>query len=175
MNKKITIIIIVLAFISTAVTAQTKMKEYKAGHVFNISLPDYMNKTIGLNDVSAIEYKSEVKEVYGFVIYDLKEDLKLVELNFNSAKEFYDGFMQDFLKDVEKKSISNPVSKKISETNFIEADVEYFDKEANMEIYYLIGIVETKKAFYKVLSWTSKEKKDTFKADFQKILYSLKD
>lgn len=173
MNKIVTLFII--ALISATISAQTKMKEFKAGHTFNISLPDYMNKTMGLNDVSSIEYKSEVKEVYGFVIYDLKEDLKLVELNFNSAKEFYDGFMQDFLKDVEKKSISNPVSKKFNESNFIEADVEYFDKDANVEIYYLIGVVETKKAFYKVLSWSAKENKDKFKGDFQKILYSIKD
>ena len=70
MNKIITLFAI--ALISATISAQTKMKEFKAGHTFNISLPDYMNKTMGLNDVSSIEYKSEVKEVYGFVIYDLK-------------------------------------------------------------------------------------------------------
>jgi hypothetical protein len=83
--------------------------------------------------------------------------------------------MKDFLTDEEKKEVSKPVSKKIGENDFIECDATYFDKDANMEIYYLVGIVETKKAYYKVMSWTSKEKKDTFKADFQKILYSLKD
>ncbi|CAD0001852.1 hypothetical protein [Flavobacterium chungangense] len=175
MNKKIIIIIIALAFIGTGVTAQTKMKEYKAGHVFNISLPDYMNKTAGINTSSAIQYKSEVKEVYGFVIFDTKEELGYLELNYNSINDFYEDFMKDFLTDEDKKEISKSVSKKIGENNFIESDATYFDKDANMEIYYLIGIVETKKAFYKVLSWTSKEKKDTFKADFQKILYSLKD
>jgi hypothetical protein len=39
----------------------------------------------------------------------------------------------------------------------------------------LVGIVETKTAYYKVLSWAAAENKDKFKADFQKILYSLKD
>lgn len=142
------------------------MKEFKVGYIFNISFFDYMNKMMGLNDVLLIEYKSEVKEVYGFVIYDLKEDLKLVELNFNLVKEFYDGFMQDFLKDVEKKLILNLVLKKINEINFIEVDVEYFDKEVNVEIYYLIGVVEIKKVFYKVFFWFLKENKDKFKGDF---------
>lgn len=174
MNKKITIII-ALAFISTAITAQTKMKEYKAGHVFNISLPDYMNKTAGINTASAIQYKSEVKDVYGFVIYDTKEELGYIELNYTSINDFYDEFMKDFLTGEDKLEVSKAISKKIGENNFIESDATYFDKDANMEIYYLIGIVETKKAYYKVMSWTSKEKKDTFKADFQKILYSLKD
>jgi hypothetical protein len=39
----------------------------------------------------------------------------------------------------------------------------------------LVGVVETKTAYYKVLSWAVAENKDKFKADFQKILYSLKD
>ncbi len=173
MNKIITLFIIALT--TATISAQTKMKEFKAGHTFNVSLPDYMNKTVGLNGDSAIEYKSEVKEVYGFIIYDLKEDLRLVELNYNSINEFNDDFMKDFLKEEEKKSMSSTVSKKINETNFLETDVVLFDKEANMEIYYLIGIAETPKAFYKVFSWSSKENKDKFKGDFQKILYSIKD
>lgn len=175
MNKKITLFVTALTFICITVSAQTKMKEYKAGHVFNISLPDYMNKTAGINTSSAIQYKSEVKDVYGFVIFDTKEDLKLVELNYTSVNDFYEDFMKDFLIDQEKRTVSKPVLKKIGEIDFIESDITYFDKDANMEIYYLIGIVETKKAFYKVLSWSSKEDKDKFKADFQKILYSVKD
>jgi hypothetical protein len=57
----------------------------------------------------------------------------------------------------------------------VEAEVTYFDKEAEIEIYYLVGVVETKKSFYKVLSWSGADKKNTFKSDFQKILYSLRD
>ncbi|WP_166921347.1 hypothetical protein [Flavobacterium poyangense] len=175
MNKAITLFMLALTFVSAKVSAQTKMKEYKAGHTFTVSLPDYMNKTVGINASSAIEYKSEVKETYGFVIYDLKEDLALVELNYSSTSDFYDDFMKEFLKDVEKKTVSAPVTKKINDTNFLEVDISYFDKDAAMDIYYLVGIVETKKAFYKVFSWTSTEHKDKFKGDFQKILYSLKD
>lgn len=173
MNKIITFFAI--ALLSSSISAQTKMKEYKAGHTFDISLPDYMSKTAGFNSSAAIQYKNEVKEVFGCVIYDTKEELQYVDMNYASIKEFYDDFIKDFLADEEKKSFSKPLSKKIGEINFIEADAVYFDKEENIEIYYLIGIVETKKSFYKVMSWTSKDKKDTFKADFQKILYSLKD
>ena len=72
---------ILLALIITAnLFAQTK--EYKAGQVFYVSLPEYMSKTIGLNNAATIQYKSEVKDVYGFVIIDPKEDLKLAELNY---------------------------------------------------------------------------------------------
>jgi hypothetical protein len=69
----------------------------------------------------------------------------------------------------------NLQSKKKEEMNFIESDITYYDKDAKTEIYYLVGVVETKTAYYKVLSWAVAENKDKFKADFQKILYSLKD
>ncbi len=164
-----------ILFISTAILAQTNLKEYKAGHSFNISLPDYMSKTMGLNSASTIQYKNVVKDVYGFVILDTKEDLALVEMNYGSAIEFYEDFIKDFLKDEEKRKVSKPQSQKKGEINFVESDISYYDKEAKTEIYYLVGIVETKTAFYKVLSWATLENKDKFKSDFQKILYSLKD
>jgi hypothetical protein len=154
--------------------AQT-MNEHKAGHVFTISLPDYMSRTVGLNDVASIQYKSDVKDVAGFVIFDTKEELAIAELNLSSIREFYDGFIMDFLADQENRKISEPVAQTKAGLNFIECDATYFDKELEAEVYYHIGVVETKKSFYKVLAWCSADKKDEFKKDFQKILYSLKD
>ena len=96
-------------------------------------------------------------------------------MNYSSINEFCEDFAKDFLKDEKKKTFSYPEYKKIGDINFAEFDATYYDKEAKTEIYYLIGIVETKTSYYKVLSYTSKENKDKFKADFQSILYSLKD
>ena len=109
------------------------------------------------------------------VIEDNKEELKLAEMNFSSVKEFYDEFIKSFIEGEEKVKQSSPISQKKGEINFIEADVSFYSKEAKTEIYYFIGIVETKKAYYKLLCYCSLENKDKFKADFQKILYSLKD
>ena len=172
---KRTFCILILAFFTSLAFGQTSMKQHTVGHPIYISLPDYMNRTIGLNDNAAIQFKSEVKDVYGYVIEDNKEELKLAELNFTSIGEFYNGFIKDFIEGEEKVNQSKPVSQKKGDINFIEADVSFFSKEANTEIYYLIGIVETKTAYYKVLSYCTLENKAKFKADFQKILYSLKD
>lgn len=175
MKKTVALFTITLVLTTSSLFAQTPLKEYKAGHVFYISLPDYMSKTVGLNSSSIIQYKSAVKDVYGFVIEDNKEELALADLNYVSLAEFYEDFIKDFVVDQDKRAVSKPIYKKVGTTNFVESDVTYYDKEATIEIYYLVGIVETKDAFYKVLSWSSAENKDKFKADFQKILYSLKD
>ena len=175
MKKKLVILTTTLVLMSTALFAQTELKQYKAGHTFDIGLPEYMGRTIGLNSVSAIEYKNAVKDVYGFVIFDTKEDLALVDMNYSSINEFYEDFIKDFLKDEEKRNVSKPISQKKGDINFVESDITYYDKDAKTDIYYLVGIVETKTSYYKVLSWATAENKDKFKADFQKILYSLKD
>ncbi len=162
-------------FTLSIVSAQTTFNEIKVGHVVSVSLPDYMNRTGGLNTSAIIQYKSVVKDVYGFIIEDNKVDLDLIEMKYNSITEFYEDFIKDFLKDEEKRTISKPQYQKKGDINFVECDASYYDKDLKVEIFYLVGVVETKTSFYKVISWSSLENKAKFKADFQKILYSLKD
>ena len=155
--------------------AQTTMKQYTVGHPFTISLPDYMSRTSGVNESAEIEYKNTVKDVYGFVIVDDKEIMKLAEISFVNIREFYDEFIKGFIEGEEKVKQSAPIASEKDGLKFMEADVSYYDKNAKAEIYYLIGIVETKTAFYKVLSYCALENKAKFKEDFKKILYSLRD
>jgi hypothetical protein len=75
MKKTFAIFTMTLVLMTTTLFAQTELKQHKAGHSFEIGLPAYMSRTIGLNSSSAIEYKNRVKDVYGFVIFDTKEDL----------------------------------------------------------------------------------------------------
>jgi hypothetical protein len=173
--KKTFVIFASLVLLTTITFAQTEFKQYKAGHTFDISLPSYMSKTGGINNAATIQYQSVVKDVYGFVILDTKEELSLVEMNFGSVNEFYEDFIKDFLKDEKKRKISKPIVQTKGNINFIEVDASYYDKDAKTEIFYLVGIVETSKAYYKVLSWSTVENKDKFKADFQQIMYSIKD
>lgn len=175
MRRTLAIFTLSLILMTATTVAQNELIEYKAGHTFTISLPDYMSKTGGLNSDSAIQYKNTVKDVYGLVIFDTKEDLSLVEIKYSSANEFFEDFIVDFLKDEDKRNVAKPKSQKKGDITFIECDATYYDKDAQTEIYYLVGIVETKTAFYKVLSWATVENKNKFKSDFQKILYSLKD
>ena len=83
--------------------------------------------------------------------------------------------LEDFLTDEEKRKVSKPVVKSVGAINFVESDVSYYDKDAEAEIYYFTGIVETPSAFYKFLCWTTLANKDKFKDEFQKIFYSLRD
>ncbi len=175
MKKTISIFSIALAFICSTAISQTTLKPFRAGHEFNISIPDYMIRTVGLNDAAIFQFKNDVKDVYGFVIEDNKEELKIAELTYSSISEFYDDFIKDFVIDEPKRKVSKTILTTKGEINFLEADLQYYDADAETTIYYLIGIVETKNAYYKVLSWCTEANKAKFKSDFQKIVYSLND
>ena len=159
----------------TSSFSQTGFRKEKVGHVFNISLPEYMNKTLGLNDAAAIQFVNNQIDIAGIVVLDTKSELALAELNFASAEAFYKDFMTDFLTDEASKKIGEPVSKVMGKNNYVECQASYFDSEVNMELHYFIGIVETPNAYYKVLCWGSKDNLEKYLGDFQKILYSIQD
>lgn len=175
MKKTFLIIAVILTSMITTTFAQTSLVEYKAGHVFYVSLPNYMSKTMGLNDAAIIQFRNSIKDVAGFIIEDNKEELAIADMVFSSIDDFYGNFIKNFLVDLNERKITEPLSKTIGETKFIECDASYVDTDSKMGIYYFVGIAETKDAFYKVLCFGSSENKDIFKADFQKILYSIRD
>jgi hypothetical protein len=172
--KKITSILFMLFFVTNSFS-QSATKEFNIEHSFKINLPTYMNRTVGLNEVASLQYKNVVKDIYGLVIADYKDELELAEMNYSSINEYLEESLKTFLDDEPSKKTSNPIYKKIGEQNFGEFDASYYDEEEKVEIYYLFGIVETKTSFYKVLSWCSSLEKEKYKEDFRKILYSLKD
>ena len=173
--RRIQILLLTVLFFSLTSNAQTTMKNYKAGHAFNVSLPDYMTETTGINDAATIQFNNTVKDIGGYIVVDTKKDLELVQMKFSSAQEFYENFIKDFLVKLKNRTISEPKIHTIEGLNYAECDASYFDKDLKIDIYYYVGIVETKNAFYKLLCYGSIDSKEKYKADFQKILYSIKD
>lgn len=172
--KKITSLLSLL-FLVTNAFSQSLTKEIKIKRSFELTVPNYMNRTVGLNDVASLQFKNTVKDIYGVVIEDDKEELVLAELNYSSINEFVEETIKTFLENESSKKISSPLFKKNGEINFAEFDASYFDDELKVEVYYLFGIVETKSTFYKVLLWCGGSEKEKYKEEFRKILYSFKE
>ena len=55
--KRTTTVLIASLLIFAGTIAQTTFKEQKVGHIFYVSLPDYMTKTTGQNDDALIQFK----------------------------------------------------------------------------------------------------------------------
>lgn len=81
---------IVLAFLGLHLlaSAQTKTMPVEGGLSFTMNIPAYLSKTAGINTAAALQFKSVVKDIYGIVIYDTKEELLALEMKFNNAQDF---------------------------------------------------------------------------------------
>ncbi|MBF4494411.1 BatD family protein [Flavobacterium sp. JLP] len=156
-------------------SANSPYKEYHVGQAFEISLPAYIKQAEGINSDAAIEYVNRENNIYGYTLVETKEDILLSGGKYTTLDAYHGNIIKNFSKDLAKKTVSTPLSNKGKEISFIENDVTYFDAETNKDLYYFIGSVETKTAFYTVVLYTFNKNKSEFKADFQKILYSLKD
>lgn len=175
MKKAILLTIGGLIGISNFLLAQAPVRTEKVGHVFSITVPDYMTRTIGINDASSVQFKNEVKEVYTFVIEDSKADLELVDMKFSSAMEFYEDFIKDFLKSAKDRVVGSPKTFEQDGVSFVQSEITYYDKDVKGKIYYHITIAETKGYYYKILSYTSESNKVKLKDDLAKLGTTIRD
>lgn len=150
-----------------------RLLTYNVGFTFNISLPTDFERTSGINGSSLIEYKSEKNDTEGYVIVDNKEE-KNIPYTF-SAVDYRDEIMKDFMINEENRKIFKSEFLKKGEINFIKTEMTIFDKKEKKTFRYFIGIAETNKAFYRVISWTTESDKINVKSDLENILYSIKD
>lgn len=147
----------------------------KYGHVVNVSLPEYMTRTIGLNDNASFQFHNVPKDVSGFIVEDNKDELIIADMKFADAQEFYDNFAKSFLEDQPSRKFSKSDVRKVNGNTYIHSDFSYFDEEAKLDIYYYVGVIETPTTFYKLICFTSSAQKETYKPDFDKIMMSIND
>lgn len=163
--------IILLISSSILIFAQTKFEEKKVGHIYYVSIPDYMLETDQLNDVASLQYQNTLKEAYVIVIEDSKKSLTKAGMGFSGPREFYDSFAKDFFNaDDEIGKV-----KDIKVNGNYAVQVEVMRKFNDLDIIYLVTVVETPTHFYKMLAWTLKSNWDSLIGDFKKIANSLKD
>ncbi|MFC4478865.1 BatD family protein [Flavobacterium chungangensis] len=156
-------------------SSNSPYKKYMVGSVFKISLPAYLQKANDLNVKAPFCFRNSTSSIRGYAILETKEDVILSGRKLNPILSFHENTVNELGNDLKKKRISPVESTKENDINFAQTDLTYFDEEINEDSYYFIGSVETKTALYTIIINTSNQNKDKFKADFKKVLYSLKD
>jgi hypothetical protein len=154
---------------------ESKFKEYKAGHVFYISFPGYLQTNVGDTSQSSIVYQNEENEIYGFVTYQNKQYLQLETGKEMTLNDFFKSELKKYADDKPQVQIESAKSQKKASISFMETEVSFLQAESNKKIYFFFGIAETDTTFYTVLCQAPEDKKDKYKHDFQQIFYSIKD
>ncbi|MFH1051665.1 MAG: hypothetical protein V1779_12155 [bacterium] len=165
-------ICLVLAFATNGITAQEKgFTKQKMGNILYIDLPDYMTKTIGLNDIAKIQYQNTEKEAYLIMIEEDKEDIKLAGTEFTNAKDYYNFFIGNF--GIDSIHVTSEEEVKTGKFPAYQAQVDGLVQGLNL--FYLLTIVESPTHFYNIISWTKMDNKQQLINDFKKIASSLKE
>lgn len=166
-------IVLLFVFSLTLSQAQTKFSDKVGGHVYTMSIPDYMVKTYELNDVATLQYQNSSKEAYIVVIEDAKDQLESLGMKFTSANNFLEEFIKDYKTDNDNRAVKNNLTFKASGNDC--AQLELYWTEDETDFFMLITAIETKTHFYKILNWTITDNVKTLKNDFQAIAKSLRD
>jgi hypothetical protein len=102
-----TLFAILASFLCVNLYAQATLSEKKVGHIYYLSLPDYMLKTYDLNDVATLQYKNAAKEAYTIVIEDSKEQLEALGIKYTDAEDFLNSFLGDYNKEVKNRKVTS--------------------------------------------------------------------
>lgn len=178
--KKTKGVLLTLLSILTLVSAhsQTTFTEQKAGHIYYVSVPDYMTKTISLNDVATMQYLNSVKNAYLVIIDDSKEELEMKGVKFASLKDFHDENIAHLKEEENEPVESKAVEFEANGNKFYQSDLSVILKEKDapeVKITYLITYVETKRYYYQILCWSLSPDYKNLLPDFKKIAASIKD
>jgi hypothetical protein len=173
-------VLITLFSITTIVSAfsQTKFTEQKAGHIYHVSVPDYMTKAVTLNDVATMQYINSAKNAYLVIIDDSKEELEMKGIKFASLKDFHDDNIKH-LRTEENESVETKGTEfEMNGNKFYQSELGVNFKESDnleVKITYLITYVETKNYYYQILCWSLSSEYKNLYADFKKIAASIRD
>ncbi len=153
---------------------------------YSISLPSFLinAKTIlekdELNENTSLQYMNTLKELYVLIIEDSKSDFQqtLVENNLNDKyTNDFKGYT-DFVFDYYKKQTKISHKFAISDTliNNKPAKLISISGEINeVNVFYTIGLVEGKKTYYQIITWTLAGFENKYKDRMKKIIYSFKE
>lgn len=154
-------------------TNAAPLASQKGGNCYTVDIPDYMTRTYNLNDVATLQFQNVTKEAYTIVIDDSKEQLQSVGMKFVNPKEFLESFTSTYMPDVTNRQLSGSTDFVVNGNSHSQSELTWTND--GIDFYMLITAVETPNNFYKILSWTLREFKDTLKPDYIKISKSLKD
>jgi hypothetical protein len=168
------LLLLVIVLVSNALFAQ-EFSEYKVGHTYYVSIPDYLEQTDALSPGSPLQFQNKASEVYFVGMSESLADLEAADVKANTLKAYNKLFLETFGK---SEGFTNRV---VGKENEIEVNgqkgVQYSVsmKMKTYPLYYLVTIIKSDTHFYRLIGWTLASQKDKYSEDFKKIAASLRE
>lgn len=160
---------------------------------FDLKVPAPMQEMEGLNEEAIAQYsyveevplennETEVREHYLIVMMEEKEAIKgyPVELEVD-VKSYSDDAIESMRKgeSIEDFTVLSKSSEieKINNADCIKIEIEASIESRGepVQLYYQLGIFETERAFYQVITWCIGDQRSLFKTDMERIVNSFRE
>ncbi|MEX1000784.1 MAG: PsbP-related protein [Crocinitomicaceae bacterium] len=153
----------------------------KVASMYELSVPNYMEQAVDLNEEASLQYQNLTKETYVIVIDEPKgefeeifrslgewnEELSLIE-NYRDLQVGY------FTESTDMQNKSEPTSLKIDGLPTEMVALEGRPDGMQYDIYYQLGFIEGKENIYMITAWTLLDRKEKYKKTFEMIVKSFK-
>ena len=168
--KKLILSAFLLFCFSNIALAQKKIL---GAETYSIKLPSGFERTVGTNDAASVQWENEIKEVYGYVLFENIDELTIADIT-TESKNYADLSLNNFNDDDTYKLINTRKYKTKSGLETEERELSYFDKEIEIEIHFLINIFKSKHFIYKMINYGSSETFKNARTDIQYIIDHVK-
>lgn len=161
--------------------SDTDFKSVIINEEYEVRLPKYMKEAQNLNYEASLQYQNLFKETYFVVIDEPSQDFidvfkDLGEYNESKSvvKNYKDVQMQYFKESLTEYEF---LKEKSLEINGLESEMVYFNGKIEDVIYpinYCLTFIEGNDKVYMLMAWTLKDRKEKYRATFEKIIKSFK-
>ncbi len=162
--------LILLTHLALGIYAQNALSENRYGYMYYFSKPDFMSRTYQLNDDADLQLQNTAKETYSLVIIEPKDLFANLGATLGGIRDYYD-------------LVEEPLSAgstEVGEVQELEVNgnpalqseiIAPFDQ---VEIAYLLTVVETRDHYAQILCWTLKKNQELYFVDFRKMAASFR-
>jgi len=164
-------LLLALSFYSC--TQPAKFQLIQIADKYSIELPEYMQPWTGMHTEASLHYKNEERDIYTIIIDENKKELQHHQLNYTLDSYFKSVCSSPPIKNIDQLRLHKPVQINLNGDSALLAGISGNFNHTN--IYYQLAVIETKKRFYQILSWTSLDNKELFLRDFNTSLNSFRE
>ncbi|MCU0350150.1 MAG: hypothetical protein MUF43_04875 [Flavobacterium sp.] len=172
--KKI-LLLALLTFYACDTSENTKTVSKKE---YSLELPGFLSEGNDLNEEASLQYRNYFKEFYVIVIDESKSEFNNMVTENEFLEEYspdIEGYSQLIIDNLETTVTFENQTLEDSKINGLPTKILKFEgKYEDIDVYYQIAFIQSKKNYYQIMSWTLAEKRQDYEPLMDKMMASFK-
>lgn len=154
---------LVSRYVRTSDYDYSNFTEYQYQEHFSIFVPDYMVPDDSLSLNASLQFSDFSNEVFLLIIEEQKAELNRRGIQ-PSAKEYYEFIKENIIASISNAGILLEKDTKIDGLKTLTCEIS--GSYADQKVFYIFSVLESDRAYYQLLAWTTDAVKNAVKRDF---------